>query len=273
MDKIVAQGRIIFAIAVAAFGIENLICAHSTGKFLPVIPWVPSYPWLAYLTGIAFLVAAVCIAARFHLRLAAILLGLVFLACDLLLQLPQVLAAPFDVGVRTTAFETLTMCSASLMLAAGVPAKFTGRWDGVLKKFLASGRYLFAISSIVFGIDHYLVFGLIVSLVPHWIPGGGWFWANVTALAFVAAGVSIALRWMDRLAATLLGVMFLLWFLVLHLPRVASYPRSHDPDEWSSALIALAVCGASWILAASLDKKGGRGKLQKVKYDAGVTAS
>jgi hypothetical protein len=69
---------------------------------------------------------------------------------------------------------------------------------------------------------------------------------------------------MDRLAAALLGVMFLLWFLVLHLPRVMSYPRSHDPDEWSSALIALAVCGASWILASSLSEKGGRGKLQKV---------
>jgi hypothetical protein len=267
MDKIVDQGRMIFAIAVAAFGIENLICAHSTDKFLPVIPWVPSYPWLAYLTGVAFLAAAGCIAARFHLRLGAILLGLLFLACDLLLQLPLVLAAPLDVGIRTTAFETLTMCSASLMLAATVPAKFPGlkRWEGVLKKFLASGRYLFAISAIVFGIDHYLVFGLIVSLVPRWIPGGGWFWANVTALALMAAGVSIAFRWMDRLAATLLGVMFLLWFLVLHLPRVASYPRSHDPDEWSSALIALAVCGASWILAASLNEKDGRGELQRVK--------
>ncbi|HUD12973.1 MAG TPA: hypothetical protein VMQ56_04890 [Terracidiphilus sp.] len=267
MDKIVAQGRIIFAIAVAAFGIENLICAHSTHKFLPVIPWIPSYPWLAYLTGVAFLAAAVCIAARFHLRWTAVLLGVVFLACDLLLQLPQVLAAPLDVGIRTTAFETLTMCSASLMLAASVPAKFTNlkRWDGVLNKFLASGRYFFAISAIVFGIDHYIVFGLIVSLVPRWIPGGGWFWANVTALAFVAAGVSIAFRWMDRLAATLLGVMFLLWFLVLHLPRVVSYPRSHDPDEWSSAFIALAVCGASWILAASLDENSGREKLQKVK--------
>jgi hypothetical protein len=49
--------------------------------------------------------------------------------------------------------------------------------------------------------------------------------------------------------------MFLLWFLLLHLPRVVSYPRSHDPDEWSSAFIALAVCGVSWILAASLSEK------------------
>src|SRR5579863_10510271 len=83
MDIIVRQGRLVFAIAIAAFGIENIICARSNDPFLPVIPWVPSYPWLGYLTGFALLAAAVCIAARFRERMAAILLGFFFLVCDL----------------------------------------------------------------------------------------------------------------------------------------------------------------------------------------------
>jgi uncharacterized membrane protein YphA (DoxX/SURF4 family) len=267
MDSIVKQGRLLFAIAIAAFGIENMICAHSTDAFLPVIPWVPSYPWLAYLTGIALLGAAACIAIRFRERVVAILLGFLFLVCDLLLQIPKVMAAPLDVGIRTTAFETLTMCSAAFILASSLPAEGEGlsRWDGVLNGFLQSGRYLFAISAIVFGIDHYLVFNLIVSLIPHWIPGGGWFWTHVTAIAFVAAGLSIAMRWMDRLAAFMLGVMFLLWFLLLHGPRVVSYPRSHNPTEWSSAFIALAICGGSWILAASLTGETASTTLRRVK--------
>jgi uncharacterized membrane protein YphA (DoxX/SURF4 family) len=267
MNRIVEQGRLVFAVAIAAFGIENLICAHTKDPFVPVIPWVPSDPWLAYPTGIALLLAAVCIAFRFKERLAAILLGVLFLACDLVLQLRQVVAAPLDVGIRTTAFETLTMCSAAWMLAASLPAgdEGLGRWNGVLDGILASARYLFAISMIVFGVDHYFVFGLIVSLIPHWIPGGGWLWTHITALAFLAAGLSIALGWMDRLAATMLGVMFLLWFLILHGPRVMSYPRSHDPDEWSSALIALAVCGGAWILAASLPEKAPSLRLTRVK--------
>jgi uncharacterized membrane protein YphA (DoxX/SURF4 family) len=267
MNTIVKQGRLLFAIAIAEFGIENMVCAHSTDAFVPVIPWVPGYPWLAYLTGIALLAAAVCIASRLRARLAAILLGVLFLVCDLLLQLPRVIAAPLDVGVRTTAFETLTMCSAAFILASNLPAEGGGfgRWEGVLNGLLQSGRYLFAISAIVFGIDHYLVFNLIVSLIPHWIPGGGWFWTHITAVAFVAAGLSIASGWLDRLAATMLGVMFLLWFLVLHGPRVSSYPRSHNPNEWSSAFIALGICGGSWILATALTEKAAPGKLERTK--------
>jgi hypothetical protein len=267
MKWTVDQGRLLFAVAIAAFGIENLVCAHTSDPFLPVIPWVPSYPWLAYLTGLALLVGAVCIAVRFHERLTAILLGTLFLLCDLLLQLPKLLSAPLDVGIRTTAFETLTMCSAAWMLAASLPPEsvVANHWEQVLNRLLKSGRYLFAISAIVFGIDHYIVFALIVSLIPHWIPGGGWLWAHITALAFIGAGLSIASGWMDRLAATMLGVMFLLWFLLLHGPRVVSYPKSHNPNEWSSAFIALAVCGASWILAASLSASPSPGQLERVK--------
>jgi len=267
MKWIVEQGRLVFAIAIAAFGAENIVCAHAKGTFLHVIPWIPSRAWLAYLTGVALIAAAVCIATHFRERLAAVLLGFLFLVCDLLLQLPQVLAVPFDVGIRTTAFETLTMCGAAWILAASLPSEnvMASRWRDILNGLLRSGRYLFAISAIVFGIDHYLVFAFIVSLIPHWIPGSGSLWTHITALAFIAAGICIASGWMDRLAATMLGVMFLLWVLVLHGPRVVSYPKSHDPDEWSSAFIALAVCGASWILAASLRGKPMIAKLERAK--------
>ena len=104
-----------------------------------------------------------------------------------------------------------------------------------------------------------------MSLIPRWIPGGGWLWTQITALALIAAGLSFAAGWFDRIAATLLGVMFLLWVLLLHGPRVVSYPKSHNPDEWSSAFIALAVCGASWILAASLSTNQVAVKLERLK--------
>jgi len=254
MGPIVNQGRRLFGISILAFGILNLVCAHSADPFLPVIPWVPSYPLLAYLTGIALFAAGVCIVANIRLRLAATLLALLFLACVLLLQISRVAASPWDVGVRTGAFETLAMCGAVLMLAGTAPEgtfRFQ-QWQRVADGFIIAGRYLIALCAIVFGIDHYLVFGLIVSLVPWCIPGTGWFWANLTAIAFIVAGLSIATHWLDRWAAFMLGLMFLLWFLVLHAPRVASVRGVHNPDEWSSAFIALAICGGSWILASSL---------------------
>lgn len=260
IEIIVKQGRCLFAAAIIAFGIENLVCARSPGPFLPVIPWVPNYPLLAYLTGIFLLAVGACIAAKIRGRSAALLLGAFFLLCDLVLQIPRVAALPWDVGVRTCAFETLTMCASALMLAEALPAgcQSFGGWQGAVNALMGSGRYLFAVSMVVFGIDHYLVFNLIVSLVPRWIPGSGWLWANLTALAFIAAGISIALKLLDRWASFMLGLMFLFWFLLLHAPRVASYPRVLNPNEWSSAFIALGVCGGSWILAWSLIVKQSR---------------
>jgi uncharacterized membrane protein len=251
MDKILKQGRLLFAIAIIAFGIENVICAHFQQAMLPVIPWVPGNQFLAYLTGIAILAAGLSIAANFSARLAAILLGILFLLCVLLLQISRVAASPFDVGVRTCAFETLAMCGAALTLAGTLPAegRYSRGWESAVGKLIDSGRFLFAISAVVFGIDHFLVLGLIVSLVPRWIPGGGLFWAYLTGIAFIAAGLSIATKWLAPWAGILLGTMFLLWFLLLHAPRIVSFPRLHDPNEWSSAFIALGLSGGSWICA------------------------
>jgi len=254
IDRILKSGQYIFATAIAAFGIENLVLAHTPQAMVPVMPWVPGIPALGYSTGIALLAAAVCIAINRKARLAAILLGLLFLVCVLAMQISRTAAAPFDVGQRTVAFETLVLCGAALMLAGTLPAEsfHSPRWEAAEKALIRSGRYLFGVSAIVFGIDHFLVIPLIVSLVPTWIPGSGLFWTWLTALVFIAAGLCIVANRMARWAGLFMGLMFALWVLVLHGPRVVTAPTSHDPDEWSSAFIALAICGGSWIVARAL---------------------
>jgi hypothetical protein len=250
MDQIIKQGRLLFAIAVMAFGAENLICARFGLAVVPVIPWV-TRPLFAYLVGIALLAAGLSIATNFKAQLATILLGIVFLLCALAFTLPKAIASPLDLGFRTIVFETLAMCGAAWTLAGTLPAakRYSPPVENAVNKLIKSGRFLFAISSVIFGIDHFLILQFIATLVPTWIPGSGLFWAYFTGAAFVIAGISLAADWMARLAGTLLGTMFLLWFLLLHAPRVMSFPRSHDPNEWSSAFIALGMCGGSWICA------------------------
>ena len=60
-------------------------------------------------------------------------------------------------------------------------------------KLVESGPYLFGVSSVVFGIDHFLVLALIASLVPAWMHLG-MFWAYFTGAAFVAAGLASSLN-------------------------------------------------------------------------------
>jgi len=75
----------------------------------------------------------------------------------------------------------------------------------------------------------------------------------LTGVGMIVAGLCIAIRKLGGLAATWLGIMFLLWVIVLHGPRVAAQPR--NADELSSLLVALAMGGASFVVAGSLYKK------------------
>lgn len=58
--------------------------------------------------------------------------------------------------------------------------------------------------------------------------------------------IALLLSWFDTLVATLLGVVFLVWFGALHLPHIINPGR---PYQWSSMFSALALCGASRIIA------------------------
>jgi hypothetical protein len=108
------------------------------------------------------------------------------------------------------------------------------------------GRVLFAVSLVVFGVQHFLYARFIATLVPSWILGH-LFWAYFVGIAFVAAALSLATQIKIGLAATWLGIMFLLWVLVLHLPRVAA--ALHNGNEWTSLFVALAMSGGAFMLA------------------------
>ena len=226
MQPIFTLGRFVFAAAIFAFGVENLWVAHSAQNFVPVMPWVPAFQPLAYLTGLALAAGGIAIATNLRPRLASLALGVFFLVCAVLIQAPRVIAHPLDIGIRTTAFETLTMCAASLILAGTLPVErfHSPQWERAEFALTRSGRYLFAVSCLVFGVDHLPILAFIASLIPAWIPGA-FFWAWFTAAAFLAAGVSIAVGVWARWAAAMLGLMFALWVLVLHGPRVVSYPK------------------------------------------------
>jgi len=252
LNRIPEWGQRIFGLAIAAVGIEHLVCANMAvqpfpARFhaivIPVIPWIPAHPWLAYITGAAFIVAGVSILLNVRARAGALVVGGILLGCDLVLHVPRMIVVPENWGLRGEVCEMLALASAAFILAGTLPRAdgSAGRWDHVLAN---TGRVLFGIAAVVFGVDHFLALNLIASLVPSWMPGHI-ILACLTGTAMIAAGLSILTKWMIGPAAFGLGVMFLLFVVTLHVPRVLAAPRS--PDEWSSAFIALAMCGASWI--------------------------
>ncbi len=231
MEKLTRFGRLLFAIAMAAFGFQYLGHALLAGP-VPGPPWSPGRPLWAYaIAMVLIIVAAVCIASAKKMLLAAALLAILLLLRALLVFAPRLIAHVHDPGPWTSGFELLAMCGAALVLAG------TLIW---------LGRFLFAISLLVFGTQHFLYARFIATLLPAWIP---WhlFWAIFVGVAFVAAALSMVARQHAGLAATLLGLMFFLWVFVLHLPRVVA--AAHNGNEWTSMFVALAMCGAAWVVA------------------------
>lgn len=249
-DALLRSGRAIFALAIAALGVETWVCAqrveHALGPrwaIIPVIPWLPAVPWFGHLWGAIWIACAAGLLAPRARRLAGLVLGSLLFLSTLILEVPKNAAAPGNISLRTGVFEPLSLgCLAWLLPGPGA----------IPKPLAIAARYLLAVSMVVFGIDHWLALAPIGRLLPAWIP---WhvFWIAFFGAGFIAAAVSIAWRVFERAGAALLGLMFAIWVVTLHLPRVLGLygipGAPANPNEWSSLLIALGLWGGLWALA------------------------
>ena len=237
-------GRIVFGLAMVLFGMLYLF--HSRGAVpAPGPPWTAETGVWAGLIGAGFIVAGLCIVIRRWARAATVLLAAVFLLRVLVVFLPQLFANVRDPGPWTTGAEVMMLGAAALGLAGELELSNSMSWESLV----LVGRSLFAAGLVVVGVQHFLYAAFIATLIPRWIPGH-LFWAYFVGGAFFAAALSLATKIQGRLAAALLGLMFLLWVIVLHIPRVAASP--HNGNEWTSAIVALAMCGGSFVLAGAL---------------------
>jgi uncharacterized membrane protein len=125
------------------------------------------------------------------------------------------------------------------------------------------GPAFYASALAAFGAEHFALTQGIMQVIPAWIPGH-LFWTYLVGIALLAAALSLALNRYTRLTATLLGAMFLLFVLLIHLPNVINNPQqslfwtvllrdlSFGGGAWVLAGGRLAVIGRFWIAAAAL---------------------
>jgi uncharacterized membrane protein YphA (DoxX/SURF4 family) len=250
MENLIKLGRIFFAIPMVVFGFQYIGLGKYQGGLPPVPPWAPGGAVGAYLVGLVLIASGVCILSRKYARLSALVIGVLFLLCVLILHLPHFSAVLHNGNDRTRALEPLALSGAAFALAAILPTGGSSPGgssaDGQPILF---GRLLFGLSMMVFGAQHFMYASFLATLVMAWLPAH-LFWIYLTGTAMVAAGLAITTAIQARLAGILLGVMFLLWVLLLHAPRV--FAAIHNQDELTSLFVALAFSGSSFIFAAAL---------------------
>jgi uncharacterized membrane protein len=119
-----------------------------------------------------------------------------------------------------------------------------------LEKVIGCGPIFFAAPLAVFGAEHFAYLRSISQGVPPWMPARV-FWACFVGIALICAGVGIALRIVPaRITGLLLGIMFICFVLMIHIPNVVANP--HDRIVWAVALRDLAFAGGAFALAATV---------------------
>jgi len=239
MDGLLRSGYAIFSLAIIAVGVETYICAGSLrGTLIDANR-------LGRVIGPVVAALGVGLLVKRAARTAAMLLGSLLFLHALVYVLPKYAGRPRSMGLRTQLFEPLAVASLAWLL----PGE-----DAMPSWLERSSRYLLAASFVVFGVDHFLGLAFIGSLIPPWIPWHA-FWTALFGAGFIAAGFSIGFHILARWGAACVGLMFAIWVFTLHLPRatLGLYGgRPHNPAEWSSLLIAIALWGGSWALASNV---------------------
>src|SRR6266699_3015674 len=217
-------GRLLFSLAIIGIGVETLICSyvssHSLGppyKVVPVIPWLPAIPSLAYLVGAILILCGASLLFQRNVVVSSITLGVLMLLCGLAFDVPRRLNL-MSAEWRTNVLEPIAIGSLA-WLAPGL--------RGIPTWLHKASRYLLAFALIVFGIAHFQVLTFIASMVPGWIPWH-WFWTVFFGVAFISAGVSFATGYLQRWAALGVGLMFALWLVTIHMPSLLG--AAQDPD-------------------------------------------
>jgi uncharacterized membrane protein YphA (DoxX/SURF4 family) len=239
-------GRRIYGLGAVALGVPGLIYGSFAAMGLPVPTQVPGYQMLAWAGAGLLILAGLAINLRRTAAIASLLLAAFFALCVLALHLPNAVTG-FTVWVTWEGIAEVMVMALGGVLAYTWTA---GAGEARAAAILRIVRPMFGICLMVFGTSEFVYAQFTASLVPAWLPPSQLFWTYTTGAAQIAAGLAILSGLQARLAAILLTAMYLIFGLIVHLPRVIADPSG--AGRWAENGVNLVLAGAAWVLADSL---------------------
>jgi uncharacterized membrane protein len=247
-----------YSIGIIALGIQQLVRGDISGNFLPdIIPHGIGYQLLVYTWGILFTLSGVAMLIDWKARTVALISGGVFLTLLLLVYCPYYLFFSSDghslIGWSAAIEESAFVGSSFIMAnsySADTDRSGVIRWLGRLAPY---GRIFFALMLIGYGSDHFVYTPFVSEMVPAWIPGH-YFWTYFTGAALIGSGIAIILKIKLRLVGGLLGIMFFLWLVFLHIHRAIVDPVGNDGLEVARVCVIFGFIGTAFLMAMSGEK-------------------
>lgn len=112
------------------------------------------------------------------------------------------------------------------------------------------GKYLFGISFIIFGIVYLVNAEAMTSMFEL---AGGIAWVYVSGLVMLLAGVTVLIGKKDAVGTFLLGILFLVYVFLIHLPNAINAGFT-DTLISVQLLKDLAIAGAAFVYCRSAAK-------------------
>jgi uncharacterized membrane protein len=265
IDALLNSGRFLLALPMVIFGVQHFIFAAFVAVIVP--PWIPWHFFWAYFVGIALIAAGVAIMVKREAWLAGLLLGAMILAFVILIHSRLLAQWPGDAFAMSPIFGAYpgrlnNACkdlglSGAAFLFAGTQSE---TWkDSGKDKVFTLGRVLFAIAVAALGALHFAYPAFAPGVQPMSttirfpLPGQP-MWSYFTGIAFLAAAAAIFLNSKIRLAATLLGILILLFGLIVWVPWLAMHPEDVAGGNY---LKDMGLAGGALLLAGALPKHDG----------------
>ena len=115
-----------------------------------------------------------------------------------------------------------------------------------IDKLIALASVFIAASLAAFAPEHFRGPEFVKGMVPSWMPGHA-IWAYVVGCALITAATSLTLRKLERLSATMLGLMFFLFVCLIYIP--SAIENYSDRLAWALLLRDLSFAAGCWALA------------------------
>jgi uncharacterized membrane protein len=250
--SIIKIGLTIYGIASVAFGILDLIWGEFEPAHQPLQAWgdhVPGATIFAYIAAIWLMVGGAAILWRRSVRFGAAALAILY-GIFMLFPLPRLYTAPHYLGQRVNVYigVVANVCE-QIFLFVPIAAVWgmLATQGSMPRKASSAARLAFGFCSLFFGLSHLTNIQDVVPMVPIWLPWGGAFWAALTGIAFVLAGLAIMTGVLDSLAAWLLGAMLAVFSVLALAPLIFAAP--HDHTSWGGNAYNLTAIGGAWIMA------------------------
>ena len=213
---------------------------------------------LACVAGVWLVAAGLAMLWRSSAKFGALACAAAYLVFAAL-SLPRYYAGIHALGWRLDVLFGISFGFAQQLLLiapAGIVYVSTASRDcSKQERVTIAARWMLGLPPILFGLDHLLGVHVFAKIVPRWIPSAN-FWAVLTGIAFLLAGLAICSGIKDVLAARLLALMLLLFECLVEVPPV--FIRLHNEATWGAAVYNLTAIGACWLFAEFLVRRADR---------------